>query len=67
MACDFPRCECMCHPDDCVFLEKNQLRFRGNRMNELSNEAFPTQLADAERKRYEAEKKAKQEADTKSD
>ena len=32
-------------------------------MNEVSTEAFPTELAIAERKRFEDEKKRKQEAD----
>ena len=32
MSCDFPACECMCHPDNCVFLEKN--RRKGKIMND---------------------------------
>lgn len=38
MACDFPRCECMCHPNNCVFLEKNRIsNKKGNLMNEQVN------------------------------
>lgn len=32
MSCDFPRCECLCHPDNCVFLDKN--RKKGRTMND---------------------------------
>lgn len=32
MECDFPRCECMCHPDSCVFKEEN--RKKGRIMND---------------------------------
>jgi len=35
MACDFPRCECLCHPDNCLFLEKNSLKHRGLTMKNL--------------------------------
>jgi hypothetical protein len=38
MSCDFPRCECLCHPDDCAFLEKNRIG-KGKTMNdEVSKE-----------------------------
>ena len=38
-------------------------KYKERIMNEVSTEAFPTELAIAERKRFEDEKKRKQEAD----
>lgn len=37
MACSFPRCECMYHPDDCIFKSKLIRSIdprKGNKMND---------------------------------